>query len=67
MLRSLAAVAGIVLLVFVLFASMFAGFENLNLVRALRSGSDWRFQTAGVVGTYVAIAAGLWLATRRRA
>jgi hypothetical protein len=61
-----AKLAGYALLVFVIFASMFAGFQNLNLVRALNSGSDWAAQTGGVVGTYVALLLGIWLALRGR-
>ncbi len=60
-----AKVVGYAMLVFVIFASMFAGFRNLNLVSALNSGPDWAVQTAGVLGTYVALILGLWLASRR--
>jgi hypothetical protein len=60
-----AKVVGYALLVFIIFASMFAGFRNLDLVSALNSGPDWAVQTAGVLGTYVALILGFWLASRR--
>lgn len=55
-------VLGILLLAFILFASMFAGFGNLDLLAAWREPDAAVRPVVTVLGHYAAIAVGLWLA-----
>ena len=54
---------GVLLLAFVLFASIFVGFQNFNLLRAAQTG--WS-NLMLCVATYLIVAFGFWLAARRK-